>query len=173
MQNTIKFFIILLLVFILGVFFISLNKSSNYDTKYLLGNKLTNFQLKSFYDNKVFINNDFKENNFTLINFWASWCAPCRVEHPQLERLSELENVELYGVNYKDKKNSALNFLKEYGNPFLKIGTDQSGRNAIEWGVYGVPETFVIDQEGRVLFRHAGPITKEIMKTKFYKFINQ
>ena len=114
-----------------------------------------------------------KDNKIRLVNFWASWCPPCRVEHPQLERLSELENVELYGVNYKDKKNSALNFLKEYGNPFLKIGTDQSGRNAIEWGVYGVPETFAIDQEGRVLFRHAGPITKEIMKTKFYKFINQ
>ena len=87
MQNTIKFTIILLLVFILGIFFISLNKSSNYDTKYLLGNKLTNFQLKSFYENKVFINNDFKENNFTLINFWASWCAPCRVEHPVLIKL--------------------------------------------------------------------------------------
>ena len=108
-----------------------------------------------------------------MLNFWASWCPPCRVEHPQLEELSELENVELYGVNYKDKKNSALNFLKEYGNPFLKIGTDQSGRNAIEWGVYGVPETFLIDQEGRVLLRHAGPITKEIMNTIFYKFVNK
>ena len=72
----------------------------------------------------------------------------------------------------KDNEISALNFLNEYGNPFKKIGSDKSGRNAIEWGVYGVPETFVIDQNGNVLFRHAGPITKEILKIKFNKFID-
>ena len=81
-----------------------------------------------------------------------------KISSEQIDKLLD-ELLELH-----PKKNSALNFLKEYGNPFLKIGTDQSGRNAIEWGVYGVPETFAIDQEGRVLFRHAGPITKEIQK---------
>ena len=89
MQNIIKFFTILLLVFIVGIFFISLNKSSNYDTAYLSGNKLTNFELKSFHDNKIFTRSNFQENNFTLINFWASWCAPCRAEHPVLIELSK------------------------------------------------------------------------------------
>ena len=113
-----------------------------------------------------------KQNKIRLINFWASWCPPCRVEHPQLEKLSRSKNIELFGINYKDNEISALNFLNEYGNPFIKIGSDKSGRNAIEWGVYGVPETFVIDQNGNVLFRHAGPITKEILKIKFNKFID-
>ncbi len=113
-----------------------------------------------------------KSEKVRLINFWASWCPPCRVEHPQLEKLSKLENIELFGVNYKDRENSALNFLNEYGNPFIKIGSDKNGRNAIEWGVYGVPETFVIDQFGNVLFRHAGPITKEVLEKKFSTLIN-
>jgi len=112
-----------------------------------------------------------KENKIRLINFWASWCPPCRVEHPQLEKLSKNKNIQLFGVNYKDSENSALNFLNEYGNPFLKIGSDKNGRNAIEWGVYGVPETFVIDQHGNVLFRHAGPITKAILEKKFISLI--
>ena len=81
------------------------------------------------------------------------------------------KNIQLFGVNYKDSENSALNFLKEYGNPFIKIGSDRTGRNAIEWGVYGVPETFVIDQYGNVLFRHAGPITKEVLEKKISSLI--
>ena len=175
--NFLKFFPLLIFFLLILVAFIALQK---YDREslpsVLIGKSPPPLVLENLgsYDSISKKDLDFiKENKIRLVNFWASWCPPCRVEHPQLERLSELENVELYGVNYKDKKNSALNFLKEYGNPFLKIGTDQSGRNAIEWGVYGVPETFAIDQKGRVLFRHAGPITKEIMKTKFYKFINQ
>ena len=112
-----------------------------------------------------------KENKIRLVNFWASWCPPCRVEHPQLEKLSKKKNIKLFGVNYKDSENSALNFLKEYGNPFIKIGSDRTGRNAIEWGVYGVPETFVIDQYGNVLFRHAGPITKEVLEKKISSLI--
>ena len=74
-------------------------------------------------------------------------------------------------MNYKDSENSALNFLNEYGNPFMKMGSDKNGRNAIEWGVYGVPETFVIDQHGNVLFRHAGPITKAVLEKKFSSLI--
>ena len=114
-----------------------------------------------------------KENKIRLINFWASWCPPCRVEHPQLEKLSKNKNIQLFGVNYKDSENSALNFLNEYGNPFLKIGSDKNGRNAIEWGVYGVPETFVIDQHGNVLFRHAGPITKAILEKNLVHLLNR
>lgn len=94
-----------------------------------------------------------------LVNFWASWCAPCRAEHPMLEKL-EAEGVAIHGVNYKDDPAKAQAFLAELGNPYATIGAD-NGRMALNWGVYGVPETFVIDGEGKVLLRYAGPITEQ------------
>lgn len=94
-----------------------------------------------------------------LVNFWASWCAPCRAEHPMLEKL-EAEGVAIHGVNYKDDPAKAQVFLAELGNPYATIGAD-NGRMALNWGVYGVPETFVIDGEGKVLLRYAGPITEQ------------
>ena len=100
-----------------------------------------------------------RQPGLKLVNFWASWCQPCRVEHPMLERL-QAEGVTIYGINYKDKPQAAQGFLDEMGNPFALIGADE-GRMALDWGVYGVPETYVIDGKGEVLFRLAGPITEE------------
>lgn len=94
-----------------------------------------------------------------LVNFWASWCAPCRVEHPNLLALSDL-GIRIIGVNYKDKEPNALGFLAELGSPFAALGADPAGRTAIEWGVYGIPETFVIDGDGKVVLRFAGPLTQ-------------
>jgi cytochrome c biogenesis protein CcmG/thiol:disulfide interchange protein DsbE len=100
-----------------------------------------------------------------LVNFWASWCGPCRIEHPQLMAL-QAEGIPIVGVNYKDDPDNALRFLAELGDPYSQKGTDARGRVAIEWGVYGVPETFVIDQEGTVVLRFAGPITEAIMASR-------
>ena len=100
-----------------------------------------------------------------LVNFWASWCAPCRVEHPALEALAA-EGVAIHGVNYKDDREKALAFLDELGDPYATIGADAEGRTARDWGVYGVPETFVVDGEGRVILRFAGPITERAMEGK-------
>lgn len=97
-----------------------------------------------------------------LVNFWASWCAPCRVEHPLLKVLAE-EGVPIYGINYKDDPAKALGFLAELGNPFAGVGADASGRMGLNWGLYGVPETFVIDGAGKVVLRYAGPITAAIL----------
>ncbi len=97
-----------------------------------------------------------------LVNFWASWCQPCRVEHPMLEKLAA-EGVLIYGINYKDKPDAALGLLAELGNPYAKIGAD-SGRMALNWGVYGVPETYVIDGNGKVVLRWAGPITETVLE---------
>lgn len=97
-----------------------------------------------------------------LVNFWASWCQPCRVEHPMLDQMAA-EGVVIHGINYKDKPEAALGFLTEMGNPYAKIGAD-SGRMALNWGVYGVPETYVIDGQGKVVLRWAGPITEDVLE---------
>ena len=104
-----------------------------------------------------------REPGVKLVNFWASWCAPCRVEHPHLKALAE-EGIPIYGVNYKDTPDKALGFLEELGDPYAGIGADDSGRMALDWGLYGVPETFVIDGEGVVRLRFAGPITSRVLE---------
>lgn len=109
-----------------------------------------------------FTDEDLRQGNVTLVNFWASWCAPCRVEHPHLETMAA-SGLTIYGVNYKDQPDNAMGFLEELGNPYAAMGADGSGRMALNWGLYGVPETYVIDGEGRVVLRHAGPITQRVL----------
>ena len=100
----------------------------------------------------------------TLVNIFASWCAPCREEHPKLLELSKDTRIRLVGINYKDEPDNARRFLGALGNPYAAIGTDQAGRAAIEWGVYGVPETFVISRKGHIVYKHVGPITDDALK---------
>ncbi len=100
---------------------------------------------------------DMKAPGVKLVNIWASWCLPCRVEHPKLAELAEM-GLPVHGINYKDRAAAAEKFLAELGDPFTLIGVDRKGRAAIEWGVYGVPETFVIDGQGRIVYKHIGPI---------------
>ncbi len=119
--------------------------------------KLTQLGLEKPFEDK-----DLRDGSVKLVNYWASWCGPCRVEHPNLEALAE-EGVIIYGVNYKDKPGNALRFMKELGNPYAKMGADETGRMALDWGVYGVPETYVIDGEGNIVLRFAGPITQRVM----------
>lgn len=108
----------------------------------------------------------------TVVNFWASWCAPCVQEHPFLVALAD-RGVRLVGINYKDKPPGGLNFLARHGNPFRRVGTDESGRGAIEWGVYGMPETFVVDGDGRIVFKHVGPIDARILKERLLPAIEK
>jgi cytochrome c biogenesis protein CcmG/thiol:disulfide interchange protein DsbE len=100
-----------------------------------------------------------------IVNFWASWCAPCVGEHPLLIILKEKSGVPLIGVNYKDPTVGARRFLGRYGNPFDAVGVDANGRAAIEWGVYGMPETFILDGAGRIAYKHIGPLTPEVIDT--------
>ncbi|KNG95376.1 DsbE family thiol:disulfide interchange protein [Pseudaestuariivita atlantica] len=106
---------------------------------------------------------DLRDGKVKIVNFWASWCAPCRVEHPILTRLAE-EGVPIYGVNYKDSPANATGFLAELGNPYVGLKADPKGRMAIEWGVYGLPETFVLSGDGTVILRFAGPVTSRVLE---------
>lgn len=106
---------------------------------------------------------DLAQGRPVIVNFWQSSCAPCVAEHPLLILLAEKTGVPLLGINYKDPPAGARRFLNRYGNPFAAIGTDANGRAAIEWGVYGMPETFIVDGKGRVVYKHIGAITPEVM----------
>ena len=161
MQKIIKITIISLLIFILGIFFLSLNKSLNYNTESLVGNKLGEIELVSFEDDSIFTNDDFKKNSFTLINFWASWCAPCRIEHPQLMELSKENNIKILGVNFKDKKINALKFLKDLGDPYEYLTRDSNGKQSVNFGIYGIPESILIDNKLTIIKKFVGPLTKQ------------
>ena len=100
-----------------------------------------------------------------LVNFWASWCGPCRVEHPLLEALAA-EGVPVIGINYKDTPEKALGFLRELGDPYAKIGADATGRTGLDWGIYGVPETFVVGPDGTILLRFPGPLSPDVVEKR-------
>ncbi len=161
MQKIIKSIIIFLFIFVLLVFYNSLNRETNYSTDYLVGNKLTTINLKSFDDNKIFTSEDFKKSRYTLINFWASWCAPCRVEHPYLMQLSKEKNLKILGVNFKDKKTNASKFLNELGNPYYYMAKDTTGKQSVNFGIYGIPESILINNETIVLKKFIGPLNEQ------------
>jgi cytochrome c biogenesis protein CcmG/thiol:disulfide interchange protein DsbE len=109
---------------------------------------------------------DLASGQASVVNFWASWCGPCVQEHPLLMALRERTGVRIFGVNYKDQPAAARRFLGRYGNPYAAVGVDGNGRAAIEWGVYGMPETFIVGGDGRIVYKHVGPITAEALEGK-------
>ena len=161
MQKIIKSIIVFLFIFVLLVFYNSLYRETNYSTDYLVGNKLAKLNLKSFDDNKIYTSEDFKKSRYTLINFWASWCAPCRIEHPYLMQLSKEKNLKIIGVNFKDKKINASKFLNEIGNPYYYMAKDTTGKQSVNFGIYGIPESILINNETIVLKKFVGPLNEQ------------
>ena len=106
-----------------------------------------------------------------LLNVWASWCVSCREEHPVLMELSRSRSVPVYGLNYKDKREDALGWLSDFGDPYLLSATDPEGRVGIDYGVYGVPETYLIDRDGVIRFKQVGPVTPEVLKDKILPLV--
>lgn len=113
-----------------------------------------------------FSNADLARGKPSVVNFWASWCVPCVQEHPVLVEMVRRTGVDLYGVNYKDRAAAARRFLGHYGSPYRAVGVDGNGRTAIDWGVYGMPETFVVDGDGRIVYKHVGPISIQALEAK-------
>tara|TARA_B110000971_G_C19808224_1_gene407551 strand:- start:172 stop:690 length:519 start_codon:yes stop_codon:yes gene_type:complete len=163
-----KIIIFCFIAFSLFVFWKGLKNSSNYDTTQLIGSKISNFQLININNYDQYISQeDFKKNKFTLINFFASWCVPCRSEHEYLLNLSNKE-IKIVGINFKDKKSNAINFLEELGDPYYFVGEDSNGKVSISFGIYGIPESILINSDLTVIKKIVGPIDQiqydEILK---------
>jgi cytochrome c biogenesis protein CcmG/thiol:disulfide interchange protein DsbE len=115
---------------------------------------------------------DIKNGGVSIVNVFASWCGPCRVEHPLLMDIAAQDILPIWGLNYKDQPEDSARWLNDLGDPFTQIGSDLSGRVGIDWGVYGVPETFVIDAQGRIVYKHIGVLTRIDWDEKIMPLIN-
>lgn len=118
-----------------------------------------------------FAASDLAQGEPTIVNVFASWCVECQVEHPLLLALGQQKGIRLYGIDYKDDEASARRFLGRYGNPYARVGADRSGRTAIDFGVYGVPETYVVTGDGKIAYRHVGPLTEQAIKEKLLPLV--
>ncbi len=130
----------------------------------LINKKIPNFEANSLFKDKKFILSQELEDKIILINFFATWCKPCRDEHSYIKKFSEQEKTTVIGINYKDNPKKTIKWLNDLGNPYTHVLLDKTGKIAIEWGVYGIPETFVVNSNGIIKYRQAGPVTKKIYK---------
>ena len=157
--NFFKVIIFSFVVFLLLIFLLGLKKDNNYSTKNLTGNKISSFQLKSINNDNLISEETLKKNQYTLINFFASWCAPCRAEHKYLLNLSsQKKEIKIIGINFKDKKINANNFLRALGNPYNFVGEDTDGKISISFGIYGIPESILLNNELTIIKKIIGPI---------------
>lgn len=141
-------------------FYLSLGDDPSLLPSAMIDQPAPNFQLAAVEGDKPLARADFA-NQVVLVNFFASWCVPCRAEHALLMHLSDQVHVPLYGIDYKDKPEDGSGFLRQFGDPYNAVGADRDGRVGIDFGVYGVPETYVIDKAGRIRLRHVGPLTPD------------
>ena len=159
--------IILLIICIFALIYLLSNKDPNKPPSALLNKDMPMFISKSLYDENVIIKTEDFKNKKVLINFFASWCVPCKVEHPLFFYLSK-KNPKLFilGFNHKDSLDDAKKYLSEDGNPYSFVGVDNDGMIALEFGVFGLPETFLINEKGKIIYKFMGPLTKEIIENE-------
>ena len=165
MKKIIKFvpLMLLSLVCVFFLLFILLEKDPSRPPSALIDRQLPEFSTVSLYDENIKISSKDIET-FTLINFFASWCTPCRAEHHLFFKIKKHHpNIYLVGISHKDDIEDSKLYLSEEGNPYSFVGLDQDGRIALEFGVFGLPETFIISNEGKIIFKHMGPLTEEIL----------
>ena len=155
-------FILFLLILSTFFYLLIINRNPAELPSNLLDKNVPNFETESLLKNENFISSKEFGNEIVLVNFFATWCRPCRDEHVYIKRFSDEKEIRVIGINYKDSPDNAIKWLKNLGNPYSDIPVDRNGTIAIDWGVYGIPETFVVNSKGIIKYRHVGPITKKI-----------
>jgi len=167
-------FLIPLVAFIalVGLLFVGLSLDPREIPSPLVGKEAPHFDLPELRNEEVRFARDDMLGKPALLNVWASWCVTCRQEHPMLTELRRL-GVPVYGLNYKDTRSDALRFLAQFGDPYDAIGFDESGLVGIDFGVYATPETFLIDSNGKIRFKHIGMITPEVIETRILPLYRQ
>jgi len=138
-----------------------------------IGKPAPDFQLPRLHDPETAIAAADMQGKVWLLNVWASWCVSCRAEHEVISKLGRMDLVDIVGLNYKDERADAVAWLRRFGDPYVASAMDLNGRVGIDWGVYGVPETFVIDKKGIVRHKHIGPVTDQSLETKLIPLIRQ
>ena len=161
MRKIFKTIIILIFLFIIGIFYTSLTRDTNYNTSNLIDKEIPEFKIISLDETFFFTKDNLKENNYTLINFWASWCAPCKIEHPILMKLSQKKNLKIAGINFKDKETQANAFLNKLGDPYDLLAKDKNGKQSVRFGIYGIPESILINKDLMIIEKFVGPLSNE------------
>jgi len=169
-----KFLIpLILFVILVGFLAVGLNRDPQEIPSPLIGKQAPVFELPQLADPQKIFSPESMKGKPWILNVWASWCVACREEHPVLVELAKSKAAPIIGLDYKDKREDALAMLAMQGNPYLLSAFDSNGRVGIDYGVYGVPETYVIDKAGMIRFKHIGPITMNILNQKIYPLISE
>jgi len=155
------FFLLILLIFF---YLLIIDRNPTEIPSTLLDKNVPKFETKSLLKDKKFISSKEFGNEIILVNFFATWCKPCRDEHVYIKRFANEKGIKVIGINYKDSSGNTIEWLKNLGNPYSDVPVDKNGRIAIDWGVYGIPETFIVNSKGIIKYRHIGPITEKIYK---------
>jgi cytochrome c biogenesis protein CcmG, thiol:disulfide interchange protein DsbE len=166
MKNKLNLIILLIFLgFCFSILYKGVNNSNIYVPEFDYEKNIPNFKAKDFYSNTdISSKKIFEEDSYYIVNIWASWCLPCRSEHSLLMKLSKNQSIKIIGLNYKDNLTNAKNFINELGNPYSRILLDNNGVLGIEFGAYGIPETFLIGKNKKIIERFVGPINEEIIK---------
>ena len=176
MSNRMVYLVPLSVFLVMAVYFaVGLTKDSTVLPSALIDKPVPEFSLPPIEGGpgKGFSSADLRAGRVSVINVFASWCGPCRTEHPFITRLATLKVAKVYGLNYKDNPKSALRWLRELGDPYAAHGADNDGRVSIDWGVYGIPETFVVDGRGMIRYKHVGPINGNILEDEILPVIKK
>jgi len=169
-----RYLIPLVLFFVLLVLFgISLKFDPRKIPSPLIDKPMPVFSLPRLKEPDAILSTDDLSGEVVLLNVWASWCIACRQEHPILTEMTEDRNVKIYGLNYKDMREKALRWLEQHGDPYIISAFDQNGKVGIDLGVYGVPETYVLDRNGIIRYKHIGPITRDVMDSTILPLIQR
>ncbi|NQU61906.1 MAG: DsbE family thiol:disulfide interchange protein [Rhodospirillales bacterium] len=180
MKTRLVYILPLTIFFIMAIYFaIGLTKDPKILPSVLIDKKAPEFTLPPIEGytgpgrNKGISTADLKAGKVSVVNVFASWCVPCRAEHAVITRLAAMKIAKIYGLNYKDKPNDAIKWLKELGDPYTDIGADPKGRATIDWGVYGIPETFIVDGKGTIRYKRVGQVTDDILKFEMLPIIKK